>query len=72
MVEREDIPYLAPMSGASVSLQDEDDSAVRELDHEPDKFAADSSLNKQEKRENRGEDTIDYPRPSRYVYHPRW
>lgn len=52
---------LTPMSGASVSLQDEDDSAVRELDHEPDKFAADSSLNKQEERENRGEDTSDYP-----------
>ncbi|OFQ34317.1 hypothetical protein HMPREF2943_02610 [Corynebacterium sp. HMSC072D12] len=40
------------MSGASVSLQGEDDSAVRELDREPNKFAADSSLNKQEVREN--------------------
>lgn len=72
VLEREDIPYLAPMSGASVSLQGEDDSAVRELDHEPNKFAADSSLNKQEVRENRGEVTIDCPRPSRYVHHPRW
>ncbi|MBK4152697.1 hypothetical protein GWO62_05905 [Corynebacterium macginleyi] len=43
----------APVSGPSVSLHDDDDGGiVREFDYSPDEYAADSSPNEQEEREN--------------------
>lgn len=52
-------PHLTPVSEPPASLHDDDDGIVREFDYAPGEYAADSSPNEQEERENRGEDLID-------------